>query len=128
MKVILMNISLVLVFLTSCYKQEIPKRYTYTASYTINTNVCPENYGFRIKGSTSSLSKSYTPNQNDYSLDLELAVILCNSISSSNLPQTIPAIIYRNNEIFLQVDLIRSAPSNSAEANRTYFYHFRHHQ
>lgn len=123
MKAILLIISLFLLFLTSCYKQEIPKIYTYTASYTINTNVCPENYGFRIKGSTSSLSKSYTPSQNDYSLDLELAVILCNSISSSNLQQTIPAIIYLNNEIYLQVDLIRSAA-----ANRTYFYHFRHHQ
>jgi len=118
----------ILLFLGSCSKNVNTKIITYTASYTVNTNVCPDNYGFRPKGSSESLKPSFIPEEYSENQDLELVVILCNSISSSNLPQTIPAVIYKNGVVFLEVDLIRAASSNSAVTNRTYFYHFKHYK
>ncbi len=109
----------------SCKKY---KSTVYTASYTINTTACPDNHGFKIKGSSSAISPSLRLEYRKDGTDVELYVILCNAITTSNLPQTIPAIIYKNGELYLTVDLIRLAPSNSSVNNRTYIYHFKHYK
>jgi hypothetical protein len=114
---------LLLFSVVSCQKNdEAPNSKTkYTASYTLSSNVCPENYGFREKNSTDALENTYFTNAN--MLNLELVVKLCTQISSSNLPQTIPAVIYKNGEVFLSIDLIRSSSDI-----RSYTFSFHHYK
>lgn len=112
---------LLLFSVVSCQKNdEAPNSGTkYTASYTLSSSVCPEKYGFREKNSTDALEKTYFTNAN--MVDLELIVELCTQISSNNLPQTIPAVIYKNGEVFLSIDLIRSSSDI-----RSYTFSFHH--
>lgn len=120
MKALVFSSILFLLF-ASCQKNDAAPNtgIKYTASYTLSSNVCPENYGFRKKNSTDALEKSYFTNAN--MVDLELVVKLCTQIASSNLPQTIPAVIYKNGEVFLSIDLIKSSSDI-----RSYTFSFHH--
>jgi hypothetical protein len=116
---------LLLFSVVSCQKNdEAPNEKTvYTASYTVSPNVCNHDYGFRLLHSTGTLMPSFEPDQSENFLELELVVNLCSDFSFSFLPETIPAVIYRNGEIFLSVDLIQSVANS-----RRYIYHFHHYK
>lgn len=109
--------------LSSCQKEEIKVSVRYTASYTLSSNQCnnDEDYGFRLKGTNDALKSSYFTMPSNSGVQLELVVNVCNSISTSSLPSTIPAIIYKNGEVFLTVELLRSAQNS-----RRYLYYFNH--
>lgn len=118
----LLVIALPMMFLGACKKDDpILKQFVYSASFTINSAGCPDDFGFRAKGSSDALSPTFQIIRSQDGVDLEFVVVLCNSISSNNLPSTIPAVIYRDGEVFLVVNLIRSSV-----LNRTYFYYFKH--
>jgi hypothetical protein len=124
MRILLFAITLLLLF-TGCQKsnQEPISITGYTASYTVSSNVCDSDYGFRLKNSTGTLSEEYSPDPAAQVEELELVVNLCSAFPFNSLPQTIPAIIYRNGEVYLNIDLIRTADNS-----RRYVYSFHHYK
>jgi len=123
MKLLVYAASMVLLF-TGCQKVE-PTVQTarYTASYTLSSNVCSPNYGFRLKNTTGALSENFSPDPSAHFVELELVVNLCSAFPFNSLPQTIPAIIYRNGEVYLNIELIRTSDNN-----RRYIYAFHHYK
>ena len=122
MRLVRFAIPLLLIF-AGCQKNnpEAILSAVYTASFTLNSTNCEPDYGFRPLFSTETLNPEFSPSTDSHLVELELVVELCSSIFPSNLPQTIPAVIYKNGEVYLTVDLIRTL-----ENQRRYVYHFNH--